>query len=132
MSGILKTEDGLTIVELIVAMIVGTILLGSVNVIYMNQVYLSQNARDRSQANAYAEGKIESLRSAGYLQVNNGVTDITSELPTELNPPRNASMTVTNQSNGMKKVVIAISYNSQGKNLQETYTTYVGELGAGQ
>lgn len=132
MRGLCNSEDGLTIVELIVAMVVGAILAGSVNTIYTNQTYLSQNARDRALINAYAEGRIESMRSAGFLQLNDGTTNVTPELPTEINPPRNGTLTITSPSPGVKRAVIVVSYNSQGKQLSETYTTYIGELGAGQ
>lgn len=129
---LIKNQGGLTLVELIVAMFVGAILIGSVNVVYTNQVYLSQNARDRALLNSYAEGKVEALRSAGFVQVNEGTTDLTSELPSELNPPRSGSMIVTSPSPGLRQVVISVSYNSQGRQLNETYTTFIGELGAGQ
>lgn len=129
----LKTkETGFTIVELIVALFVASSLVGSVQLIYTNQTYLAQRARDLALANAYVEGKVESLRSKGFLGLNDGTTDITAELPTELNAPRSGSMQISSPSSGVKRVVIDINYNSQGADKSVTYTTNVGELGAGQ
>lgn len=129
----LKTkETGFTIVELIVALFVASSLVGSVQLIYTNQTYLAQRARDLALANAYVEGKVESLRSKGFLGLSDGTTDITAQLPTELNAPRSGSMQVSSPSSGIKRVVIDINYNSQGADKSVTYTTNIGELGAGQ
>jgi prepilin-type N-terminal cleavage/methylation domain-containing protein len=125
-------QKGFTLVELIVALIVAAVLTGSVLLIYTNQVYLSETARDLALANAYAEGKTEAIRSAGYLTLTDGTTNITSELPSELNQPRNASITISTPSSGIKQVQIVITYSSQGEPKTETYTTYIGELGIAQ
>lgn len=114
------------------ALVVGSILIGSVNAVYANQSYLSQRVRDSVLANAYVEGKIESLRSAGYLGVNNGTIDITSELPSELNAPRSGSMVVSTPSDGLKQVDLTVNYNEQGISRTLSYRTYIGELGVGQ
>lgn len=125
-------EDGFTIVELIVALVVGSILVGVVNLVFTNQSYLSQRVRDTVLANAYAEGKVEALRSAGYLGINNGSTDITSELPSELNAPRSGSLVVSTPSDGLKQVDLTINFNEQGTPRTLSYRTYIGELGVGQ
>jgi type II secretory pathway pseudopilin PulG len=127
-----NTEDGLTIVELIVAIVVGSIIVGGVSLIVGSQVHLSQRGRDLVIANAYAEQKIESLRSAGYLGLTDGTTDVSGELPTELNNPRNGSLVISSPSAGIKKVDLTINYNDQGSSRTYLYTTFVGELGVGQ
>lgn len=114
------------------ALFVASSLVGSVQLVYTNQTYLAQRARDLALANAYVEGKVESLRSKGFLGLSDGTTDITAELPTELNAPRSGSMQVSSPSSGIKRVVIDINYNSQGADKSVTYTTNIGELGAGQ
>lgn len=125
-------EDGFTLVELLVSIIVGAILVGSVNTVYTNQLAISQQTRDTVLANSFAETKFEALRSKGYLGVNNGTTNVSSELPTELQPPRTATLAVSNQSTSVKKVQLDMSYRSNGRNQTFTYTTYLGELGVGQ
>ena len=127
-----KAEGGYTLVELLVSLIVGALLVGSVHTIYTNQLLISQQGRDSVLANAFVEGKMETLRSRGYLNVPVGTTDITAELPGELQSPRNASQQVTAQAASVKKVVVTVNYNLHGKNQSSTYTTYLGELGVGQ
>ncbi len=118
--------------ELLVSLAVGAVLIGSVNTIYTNQLALSQQTRDTVLANAFAESKVESLRSKGYLGVTNGTTDISTELPAELGSPRSATLVVTNKSTSVKNIALTISYRSQGKTQTYSYTTYLGELGVGQ
>jgi prepilin-type N-terminal cleavage/methylation domain-containing protein len=132
MHSIKNTENGFTLVELLVSIVVGAMLLVSVNTIYTTQIYLAQSARDTFSVNSYAEGKVEALRSEGYLSLANGTNDITSELPSELNAPRSATLIISNQSTSIKKVVLNITYNQQGKIQNYSYSTFLGELGVGQ
>lgn len=125
-------ESGFTVVELLVAIIVGAILLTSAGVLINSQAYISQRNRDLVLANAFAEGKIESLRSAGFLGLNDGTTDITTDLPAELNAPRNGSLQISPHTSAIKKAVLTITYNDQGADRTYSYTTYIGELGVGQ
>jgi prepilin-type N-terminal cleavage/methylation domain-containing protein len=127
-----QNQEGFTIVELIVALVVASILTGSVFLIYTNQVQLSETARGMALASAFAEGKVEDLRSAGYLSLTDGTTDITSELPGQLNAPKNGTMTVSSPSAGIKEVEVSLTFHSKGEQRTETYTTLIGELGAGQ
>lgn len=127
-----SSEAGYTVVELLVAIVVGAILVGSVNNIVTSQVYLSQRGRDLVLANAYAERKVEELRSVGFLGLSDGTTTITSELPNELNAPRSGTVTVSSPSSAIKQVDISITYNEQGATRTQTYKTFIGELGVGQ
>jgi type II secretory pathway pseudopilin PulG len=132
MKPLYKDQFGFTIVELIVTMIVGTILIGSSILILTSGQRLSQTHRDLIAANAFAEKKVEALRSIGFLGLTDGTTNITNELPAELNPPRNGSLQITTPSSGLKKIDLTITYNDQGSSRTYKYTTYIGELGVGQ
>jgi len=123
---------GYTIVELLVALIVGGILITAITTIVTTQGTLTQRSRDLVISSAFAEAKFEAIRSAGYLSLSDGATDITSEMPVELNDSRNAEINVSSPSAGIKKVELEITYNSQGSSRTNTYTTYIGELGVGQ
>lgn len=125
-------ESGFTIVELIVSITVAAIFVISLNSVSISQSYLVQRSRDLIIANSYVEGKFESLRSAGFLSLNDGTIDLTSELPSELKAPRSATQTTTSYSSAIKKVVIHIAYNEQDTPRNYTYATYIGELGVGQ
>lgn len=128
----MRKQDGYMIVELIVTLIVGAILVGSLHTIVLSHGFLAQRSRDLLVANAFAEQKIESLRSAGYLGLAIGTTNITSQLPAELGKPRSGTVIISTQATAIKKVRIVLTYNEQGKSRTYAYTTYVGELGVGQ
>lgn len=127
-----KSESGFTLVELMVTLIVGAILITGLHSIVTSQTYITERSRDLVIANSYVEAKVEALRSLGYSGLVNGTTDITSELPVELNSPRTASQVVTTQSVAIKKIVINLTYNEQGTQRSHSYTTLIGELGVGQ
>ena len=127
-----KSGGGFTIVELLVSIAVAAIVTASLSQVVTSYVHVAQRGRYLSQANAYIEAKAESLRNAGYNAVGLGTTNLTSELPSRLPPSRSASMTVTNPSGGIKKIVLTVSYKDQGKTNTYSYTTYLGELGVGQ
>lgn len=119
-------------VELLITLLVGAVLIISLNTIVVSHGYLSQSSRDVIVANAFAEQKIEALRSQGYLGLPVGTTDITSELPTELVRPRSSSLVVSTHTAAIKKIHMTITYNQQGAARTHTYTTLIGELGVGQ
>ena len=128
----LAVQKGFTIVELIVAIVISSIIVGGASLILGSQIHLSQRGRDLVLANAYTEKKIESLRSLGFLGLSDGTTDITNELPAELNNPRSASLVISSQTAAIKKVEISLTYNDQGVSRTYNYVTFVGELGVGQ
>jgi len=127
-----RVEGGYTIVELIVSMVVATVLILALNAVVTSHIYISQRNRDLVLANAYAESKVESLRSIGFLGLSDGTTDLTNELPSELSAPRSASQVISTQAVDIKLVTLTITYNEQGKSQTQIYKTFVGELGAGQ
>ncbi|HLB66368.1 MAG TPA: prepilin-type N-terminal cleavage/methylation domain-containing protein [Candidatus Saccharimonadales bacterium] len=125
-------QSGFTLVELLMAIIVGAIFAGGANLIIVQQSHLSQRGRDLVLANSFVEGKIESLRSIGFGGLNTGSTDITTELPDDLKAPHSGSLEITNFSSSIKKAVLSLTYNDQGSARSYSYTTYIGELGVGQ
>jgi prepilin-type N-terminal cleavage/methylation domain-containing protein len=123
---------GFTIVELLLAIIVGAIMTSITSMIVINQSHISQRGRDAILSNSYAEAKIEGLRSAGYNNLTNATTDVTGELPDELKAPRSGSLQISDASTGIKQVDLTITYNDQGTPRTYSYKTYIGELGVGQ
>ena len=81
-------DDGFTLVELLVTIMVSVVLIGSLSIVTNNNSHLAQRGRDLTSVNSFAENKIEELRSKGYLTITNGTTDITSQMPAELKSPR--------------------------------------------
>lgn len=127
-----KDQTGFTIVELLITLIVGAIVVTGLNSIVTTQSYISQRGRDMILANSFAETKVEALRSQGFLSTPLGSTDITNELPAELNTPRSATMEISPHTTASKKITITMSYNEQGRQRTYSYSTLIGELGVGQ
>ena len=125
-------QVGFTIVELIVSMIVVGILIVGLNSIYMAHMIQSHRARNLVIVNSFVENKIESLRSAGFLSISDGTSNISTELPTDLGAPHSATMQITSPVSGIKKVALSITYNDGGGQRTYDYQTYIGELGVGQ
>lgn len=132
MRGFKLDSNGFTLVELLIGIALSAIFIGSIASLQVNTSHIAERSRDVSVVNSFAENKIEELRSKGYLAVNLGTTDITSELPSELNSPRSATLTVSTDPVTMKKVVLTITYNDRGASRTYSYTTYLGEIGVGQ
>ncbi|KKU20361.1 MAG: hypothetical protein UX30_C0002G0065 [Candidatus Saccharibacteria bacterium GW2011_GWA2_46_10] len=126
-----QRQQGFTIVELVIAIIAGSVLVGGIQVASSNYVHLNQKGRNLALTNSYVEAKIESLRNVGYLSLANGTTDLSGELPGGLPSPKSGSMTVTDQGSGLKKVVMSVTYNDKGVDRTYSYSTLVGELGVG-
>lgn len=124
--------NGFTLVELLVAIVVSTVLVGATALAITNLVALNGRARSLALSNASAQNKVEELRSAGYLSLSNGTYNFTSELPAGLKAPRVAEYTVSDVSTGLKQIDIAITYNDEGQPRTVNYATYIGELGVGQ
>ncbi|MEX2006582.1 MAG: prepilin-type N-terminal cleavage/methylation domain-containing protein [Candidatus Saccharimonadales bacterium] len=127
-----QKRHGFSIVELLVAIIVGGIFVMILAQLINISVYTAVKSRDVTLANAFVEAKSEALRSQGYNAISLGTSDISSGLPSKLSKPNSASLEVTQPSEGLKKLYITISYTNQGTSLSYNYTTYIGELGVAQ
>lgn len=127
-----ENAPGFTIVELLVTLVASAVMIGAVSLAVNSQSVIAQRHRDLVIANAYANSKVEELRSKGFLGLANGTTDITGELPDELKAPRNASLVISAYSTSIKEVDLSITYSERGTSRTLTYTTYIGELGVGQ
>jgi prepilin-type N-terminal cleavage/methylation domain-containing protein len=126
------SQAGFTLVEILVAIAVSSVVIISLNQVTNSYLHVSQTGRYMNLANSYIEAKVEALRNNGFNSLATGTTNLTSSLPTQLPPSRSASMTVTTPYEGIKQVSLTISYKDQGQTRVHNYTTYLGELGVGQ
>lgn len=125
-------SSGFTIVELVVGIVISAIFVATVALMQSNTSRLAARGQDVSSLNSFAEDKIEALRSQGYLSIPTGTQNISSELPSDLNSPKSATLTVTAVPNAIKQIDLSITYNEQGTSRTYSYTTYIGEIGVGQ
>jgi prepilin-type N-terminal cleavage/methylation domain-containing protein len=127
-----KTEQGFTIIELLITIAVVGILVPTLAGFINTLNRFNDRARDLTLVNSLAENKVESLRSIGYSGITAGTTSFDGELPATLGSPRSAIYTVTTPNTGIKQVDLSISYNDHGTTQTVNYRTFVGELGVGQ
>lgn len=125
-------QNGFTIIELIVSIVVFAILVPSVASFLSLLNDMNDRARDTAIINALAENKVESLRSAKFTSLTDGTTNFTNELPSTITPPKSATYQISTPQSGLKMAFITITYNDHGKQKSLSYKTYIGELGVGQ
>jgi len=127
-----NTQNGFTIVELIVTVVIAGIIIPSVALALNNLAAINHRARDYALANDIAQNKVETLRSDGYNSLNLGTVNFTSELPASMGAPKSASYTVSSPVTGEKQIDISISFTEYNATRSLTFRTYISELGVGQ
>ncbi len=137
MSSIKSTQDGFTLLEVIVTITVAGFIMMGLVVLITNLYSISDRSYDLMLANSSAENKFEDLRSGTFLGLSDGPYDFTTELPSSLGSPKSATYTVGNSSlvnvsAAVKEINMTIVYNSHGKTQTLEYSGYIGELGVGQ
>ena len=130
----LKSEAGLTLVEIIVGIGVLTLFLFSITLVINSTNRLNDRGLDLAIATGFAEKKIEALRSADFvgLPPDGTVVDFASELPLTLQRPTIATYTITDINVALKQIDVSIQYQVGPSTEVLDFTTYLGELGVGQ
>src|SRR6478609_4449888 len=98
-----RNVAGFSIIELILAIVVGTTFLGSMSLVTNSYTNLGKRSRNLVLANAYAEAKVEGLRNSGYNSLSIGTTSLTAELPSQL-PGRSGSLVISQPQTGLKQL----------------------------
>ena len=127
-----SSQNGFTIIELLVAITLFGLMIPALVSGINNLTILNNRAKDLALVSLLAENRTETLRSIGYNSISIGTTDFSSSLPNTLASPKSASYVVTNPSNGIKEIVITISYKDYNRTTTRSYKTIVSELGVGQ
>lgn len=125
-------ENGFTIVELIVTIVIMGVIIPAVALALTNLTVVDYQARDLVLANMVAQNKVETLRSAGFNSLINGTQSFTAQLPNTMGSPKSASYTISSPQSDVKQVDVTISYTEYKKAKNVTYRTYISELGVGQ
>jgi len=125
-------QNGFTIVELIVTIVIAGIIIPAVALALNNLTAINHRARDLAIANTVAQNKVETLRSIGYNSIATGTVDFSSDLPSSMGAPKSASYTTSTPTTGEKQIDITISYTDYGVTRSLTFRTYISELGVGQ
>lgn len=127
-----KKARGFTVIEVMIGIGLFGIIVPSIIMAIISLNQLNDKSADLTYANVIAENKIESLRSAGYNSMNNGVYDFTNELAATFTQPRNANYTISTPETGIKLIEVNIEYTQQGILTELQYKSLISELGVAQ
>ncbi len=128
-----KNEHGFTLVELIVAIVIISLMAIGVTSLYIAIEKTQRKTRLLETATRAGEKKIEELRNNHYNALENDtVIDFTGELPSSLPEPRSGSVSVSEPTPGIKRVDVTVSYRDGNANRDVELSSLIGVLGIGQ
>lgn len=128
-----KNQDGFTLVELIVAIVIIGMLVVGVTSLYITIEATQRKTRLLETATRAGEKKIEELRNNHYNTLENDtVIDFTDELPDTLPEPRSGTVAVSEPTSGVKRVDLNITYKDGNINKEVELSSLIGVLGLGQ
>lgn len=129
-----QSEEGFTLLEVIIAIVISSIMLVGLASMIVNIRLINARARDIAVVNAIAVAKVEELRSNSYVSLEDGTYEFTDELPATITKNRSAEYIVNTVPGNpaLKEVLVTISYNDFNDPVTYKYKTYIGELGVGQ
>lgn len=127
-----RVQEGFTMVELLLGIAVFGIVAPAITLSIVSINGINDKAADLMYANVIAENKIESIRSAGYNSLSDGVVYFTGDLPPTFTSPKSASYTVSSPEIGIKQIDVDITYTDQGKTRNLEFSSMISELGVAQ
>lgn len=128
----MNEEGGFTLVEIIVAIVMLGIAIGSLSSIFISIRNVQVLSAQYDSANRAAAREIESLRNDSYTSLTAGQTiNFTSSLPSNL-PKASGSAVVSSPTDDLRRVDATVSYVSQGRTRTVTISSLIGEIGITQ
>lgn len=129
----MKKQDGFTIVELIVAIVVVGLMVVGVASLFITIQSTQRKTRLLETATRAGEKKIEELRNETANALTAGSTiDFEDELPDTLPEPREATVTVTEPTPDIKRVDVRITYRDGRNDKEVMLSSLIGTIGIGQ
>jgi len=123
-------QAGYTLVELMVAIVVIGILVIGVSGFMIGINNIQKNVNYKESASRAAATEMESLRNAKYNTLVNGSTiDFTDKLPDNLPTNKSGTVEVSEPITGLKKVVVTVSYQTNGQTQQVKLSSLIGQIG---
>lgn len=126
-------QDGFTIVELLVAIVVVGLMVVGVTSLFITIQTTQRKTRLLETATRAGEKKIEELRNVNYNSLETDSTiDFTAELPSSLPEPRSANVAVSEPTPGVKRVDVTITYRDGRADKDVHLSSMIGVIGIGQ
>lgn len=128
-----RTENGFTLVELLVTIVVLSIAITGIAGLYYTMQVAAVRTQHLDIATRAARTEIEDLRNNGYSALTPGTTvSFTSNLPTSLPHDRSGSVQITQPTDGLRRVDVTITYTDYGKPTTVELSSDIGVIGIGQ
>lgn len=126
----ISPQSGFTLIELVVAMTVISIMILSISDLFIS---ISKSQRQTAVIEAATRAgteKIESLRNSSYITLTPGTTiNFTSELPDTIPTPRSALITVTEPVADLRKLDVVITVPYAATTREVRLTAVLGGIG---
>lgn len=126
-------QDGFTLVELLVAVVVLGIAIAGIAGLYYNMQVMQARSQNRDIATRAARTEIEVLRNNSYASLQPNTTlDFTASLPSSLPSDRTGSVAITQPVDGLRRVDVSVTYTDHGQAEKVELSSDIGIIGIGQ
>jgi prepilin-type N-terminal cleavage/methylation domain-containing protein len=125
----LKGSSGFTIIELIISIVVFGFVAAGLAEVFTSVTDVQRNANYLQLATTAAQTEVESLRNNNYDQLPNGTISFTSQLPSNLPPPRSGTVIISSPLTDIKRVDVTVSYNQDGLTENIELSSFIGIIG---
>jgi prepilin-type N-terminal cleavage/methylation domain-containing protein len=127
------SSRGFTIVELLVTVVVSSLIFLAVSSLFITIAGAQRSTRLLESATRAGERQIESLRNENYgsLQPGNTIT-FTNQLPDDLLAPRSGTATISQPTEGVRRVDVNITYKDGNRNKTVKLSSLIGQIGIAQ
>jgi prepilin-type N-terminal cleavage/methylation domain-containing protein len=133
MNTVAADKRGFTLVELIVTIGIAGLLVVGITSLFITIETTQRKTRLLEIATRAGEKKIEELRNNHYNSLTDGsVVTFTNELPDALPTPREATVTVSEPTDGIKRVDVNITYKDGPIDKEVELSSLIGVIGIGQ
>lgn len=133
----LKSERGLSLIELIVAATVLAVGAAAVMTVFNSINQLNRRARNFTTANQLAQKRVEIYRNSIFSNIVIGTEDFSNELPANFGSPKSATAVISDADPNadapdpieLKRVDITISYTDGGRTKNVSVSTLIAKRG---
>ena len=126
-------NQGFTIVELLVSIVVIGIATASISYMFISIQNIQSQSTMLDTATRAAESEIETLRNDNYTSLTPGETiDFSSSLSTNLPAGSTGKAVISQPSADIRRVDASVTYNSGGQSHTVTVSSLIGAIGISQ
>ncbi len=136
----IETEDGFSVVELLITLIIIGIFFGSFTLAFTSIQGINKKANDVIDANQIAFSKMQEYENKSFTSITTTtpigslveVENFSSSLPTKLEAPRTGKVYVNTLSPTLKQVIITVEFGSGSAIRRVQYGNFIQAQGIGR